>query len=149
MLNKCHFMGRLTAAPVMRYTGNNTPVCSFSIACERDFKNEDGSREVDFIDFVAWRGTAEFVHKYFSKGDISILKREQWPLSPGVFRNGTIPTRTAGIASPPSSLLKMFTLARAKTQEAREARTTTKYCSRPLLRSWKTTARRQIFRSRR
>ena len=73
MLNKCHFMGRLTAAPVMRYTGNNTPVCSFSIACERDFKNEDGSREVDFVDFVAWRGTAEFVHKYFEKGTMAVV----------------------------------------------------------------------------
>ena len=73
MLNKSFLQGRLTDNPVMRYTGNNTPVCSFSIACERDFKNEDGSRTVDFFDCVAWRGTGEFIKEYFSKGSMILV----------------------------------------------------------------------------
>lgn len=73
MLNKSFLQGRLTDDPVMRYTGNNTPVCSFSLAVERDFKNADGGKDVDFFNCVAWRGTGEFVKEYFSKGSMMIV----------------------------------------------------------------------------
>jgi single-strand DNA-binding protein len=72
MLNRCVISGRLTRDPELRHAGE-TPVCSFTIACDRDFKNAGGERETDFIDVVAWRATAEFVHKYFSKGRMAAV----------------------------------------------------------------------------
>ena len=68
MLNKIIVMGRLTHDPELRRTGSGTPVCSFSIACDRDFKSQSGEKETDFFDVVAWRTTGEFVSKYFTKG---------------------------------------------------------------------------------
>ena len=74
MLNSLTVMGRLTRDPELRYAGsNNTPVASFSIACERDFKGADGEKVTDFFDCVAWRNTAEFVSKYFTKGRMIVL----------------------------------------------------------------------------
>ncbi|MBQ9270414.1 MAG: single-stranded DNA-binding protein [Oscillospiraceae bacterium] len=73
MLNNIIIMGRLTKDPELRNTGSGTPVVSFSVACERDYKAQDGSREVDFIDVVAWRNTAEFVSKYFTKGRMAVV----------------------------------------------------------------------------
>lgn len=67
MLNHIVLMGRLTADPELRRTGNGTAVATFSLAVERDFSG-NGQKETDFIDCVAWRGTAEFISKYFSKG---------------------------------------------------------------------------------
>ena len=62
MLNDTAIMGRLTADPELRRTSTGTPVCSFTLAVERDGKpGEDGKRATDFIDCVAWRGTAEFL----------------------------------------------------------------------------------------
>ena len=72
MLNHITVMGRMTRDPETRYTRNNTPVCSFTLAVERDRKNEDGSRVTDFIDCVAWRSTAEFISKYFRKGSMAV-----------------------------------------------------------------------------
>ena len=68
MLNKIILMGRLTRDPELRRTGSGTAVTSFSLAVDRDFKSQDGEKETDFIDIVAWRATAEFVSKYFKKG---------------------------------------------------------------------------------
>ena len=69
MLNHIVIMGRLTRDPELRRTGSGLPVASFSVAVDRDFgKNENGEKETDFIDCVAWRNTAEFVSKYASKG---------------------------------------------------------------------------------
>ena len=69
MLNHIVLMGRLTADPELRRTGNGTAVATFSLAVDRDFGSKaNGDKEVDFIDCVAWRGTAEFISKYFSKG---------------------------------------------------------------------------------
>jgi single-strand DNA-binding protein len=65
-------MGRLTRDPELRHAGE-IPVCSFTIACDRDYKNSDGEKETDFIDIVAWRATAEFVSKHFSKGRMAIV----------------------------------------------------------------------------
>ena len=62
-------MGRLTRDPELRRTGSGLAVASFTVAVDRDFgKNENGEKETDFIDCVAWRNTAEFVSKYASKG---------------------------------------------------------------------------------
>lgn len=75
MLNKIILMGRLTRDPELRRTGSGTPVTSFSIACDRDFKDrQTGEKETDFIDIVVWRGTAEFVSKYFSKGRMAVVE---------------------------------------------------------------------------
>lgn len=74
MLNHIVLMGRLTRDPELRRTGTGIPVASFSLAVDRDFgKTENGDRETDFIDIVAWRGTAEFVSKYFSKGRMAVV----------------------------------------------------------------------------
>lgn len=73
MLNHITIMGRLTKDPELRRTGNGTAVTSFSIACDRDFKAENGERETDFFDIVAWRNTAEFVSKYFAKGRMAVI----------------------------------------------------------------------------
>jgi len=71
MLNHITLMGRLTRDPELRYTQTGTGVASFSIAVERDFgSREGGERQTDFIDIVAWRNTAEFVSKYFVKGQL-------------------------------------------------------------------------------
>ena len=74
MLNKIILMGRLTRDPELRHTGNGTAVVSFSLAVDRDFKSQSGERETDFIDIVAWRSTAEFVSKYFSKGRMAVVE---------------------------------------------------------------------------
>lgn len=74
MLNKIILMGRLTRDPELRRTQSGTAVTSFSIACDRDFKSQSGEKETDFIDIVAWRGTAEFVSKYFTKGRMAIVE---------------------------------------------------------------------------
>ena len=74
MLNKIILMGRLTRDPELRHTGNGTAVASFSIAVDRDFKSQSGEKETDFIDIVAWRSTAEFVSKYFSKGRMAVVE---------------------------------------------------------------------------
>ena len=69
MLNHITIMGRLTRDPELRRTGSGIAVASFSVAVDRDFgKNENGEKETDFIDCVAWRNTAEFVSKYATKG---------------------------------------------------------------------------------
>ena len=73
MLNHITLQGRLTKDPELRYTRSNTPVASFRIASEGDIKDRDGNRKTEFIDCVAWRGTGEFVSKYFSKGDLIIV----------------------------------------------------------------------------
>ena len=74
MLNKIIIMGRLTRDPELRRTQSGTAVTSFSIACDRDFKSQSGEKETDFIDVVAWRNTAEFVSKYFSKGRMAVVE---------------------------------------------------------------------------
>ena len=74
MLNKIILMGRLTRDPEMRRTASGTAVTSFTLACDRDYKSDDGKRETDFIDCVAWRNEAEFVSKYFTKGRMAIVE---------------------------------------------------------------------------
>ena len=74
MLNKIFIMGRLTRDPELRRTGSGTPVTSFSLAVDRDFKSQNGEKETDFIDVVAWRQSAEFVSKFFSKGRMAVVE---------------------------------------------------------------------------
>jgi single-strand DNA-binding protein len=74
MLNKIFIMGRLTRDPELRRTQSGTPVTSFSLAVDRDFKSQSGEKETDFIDVVAWRATAEFVAKYFTKGRMAVVE---------------------------------------------------------------------------
>lgn len=74
MLNKVVLMGRLTKDPELRRTGSGTAVTSFSLACDRDFKSKSGDKDTDFIEVVAWKNTAEFVSKYFSKGRMAVVE---------------------------------------------------------------------------
>ena len=74
MLNHIIIMGRLTRDPELRRTGTGVAVTSFTVAVDRDFgKNENGEKETDFIDCVAWRQTGEFVSKYFTKGRMAVV----------------------------------------------------------------------------
>lgn len=71
MLNHITIMGRMTRDPELRKTSAGTSVASFTIACDRDFSKED--KETDFIECVAWKGAADFVSKYFSKGRMAVV----------------------------------------------------------------------------
>lgn len=73
MLNHIVIMGWLTAAPELRYTQSNTPVASFTLAVDRDFQSGGSEKQTDFIPCVAWRKTAEFVSKYFTKGSMAVV----------------------------------------------------------------------------
>ena len=74
MLNHIVLMGRLTRDPELRHTGSGVAVASFALAVDRDFQSRDTQEKaVDFIDIVAWRNTAEFVSKYFSKGRMAVV----------------------------------------------------------------------------
>ena len=73
MLNHITIMGRLTRDPELRYTQAQTPVASFTLAVDRDYKQNGADRETDFIDVVAWRQTGEFVSKYFTKGSMAVV----------------------------------------------------------------------------
>ena len=68
MLNRIVVMGRLVRDPELRHTQAGKAVTSFTLAVDRDFKGQNGEREVDFIDIVAWGNTAEFVCSYMGKG---------------------------------------------------------------------------------
>ena len=73
-MNQIVLMGRMTRDPELRHTPNNVPVASFTLAVDRGFvSKESGERQTDFIDIVAWRSTAEFVSKYFTKGQMTAV----------------------------------------------------------------------------
>ena len=73
MLNQIAIQGRLARDPELRRTNSGKAVTSFTLVCERDFKNQQtGEKEVDFIECVAWGGTAEMVEKYFHKGQMAV-----------------------------------------------------------------------------
>ena len=74
MLNHITIMGRLVRDPEMRSTQSGVAVASFTLAVDRDFGGRDGGeKQTDFIDCTAWRHTAEFVSKYFSKGRMAVV----------------------------------------------------------------------------
>lgn len=75
MLNHIVIMGRLTRDPELRRTQSDTPVASFTLAVDRDFKDKQtGERATDFIDVVAWRSTGEFVSRYFTRGRMAVVE---------------------------------------------------------------------------
>ena len=74
MLNHITVMGRLVRDPELRRTGSGVAVTNFTLAVDRDFADkQSGEKETDFIDCVAWRSTAEFVDKYFTKGRMAVV----------------------------------------------------------------------------
>ena len=73
MLNHIVLMGRLSSDPELRRTGSGIAVASFTLAVDRDFASQGGEKETDFVDIVAWRSTAEFVSKYFTKGRMAVV----------------------------------------------------------------------------
>ena len=93
MLNKTNIAGRLTADAEMRQTTTGKSVASFTVAVERDFKGPNGEKETDFINCVAWNGTAEFISKYFQKGSMAIvvgrLQTRKYETSDGQKRTAT------------------------------------------------------------
>ena len=75
MLNKIFIMGRLARDPELRRTPSGTPVASFTLAVDRDFKDKQtGERVTDWIDVVAWNQRAEFVCRYFTKGRTAVVE---------------------------------------------------------------------------
>ena len=72
MLNHISIMGRICKDPELRTTGSGVSVCTFTVAVERDFSGK-GEKITDFIECIAWRGTADFVSKYFSKGKMIVV----------------------------------------------------------------------------
>lgn len=93
MLNHIVLMGRLTRDPELRRTGSGVAVASFTLAVDRDFKSQNGEKECDFIDIVAWRSTGEFVSKYFTKGSMAVvsgrLQVRKWQNKEGKNRYST------------------------------------------------------------
>ena len=78
MINNVTLVGRLVAPPDLRKTPNNVSSLQGTLAVNRNFKNENGEREADFINFKAWRGTADIIAQYCSKGSlIGIIGRIQ------------------------------------------------------------------------
>lgn len=73
MMNKVFLQGRLCADPEYKQTVNGVSLCNFRVAVDRDYTGPDGERQADFINCTAWRGTADFVAKYFSKGTPILL----------------------------------------------------------------------------
>lgn len=74
--NTAHFVGRMCADPELKTTQSGVSVCAFSIAVSRAYVAKGEERKADFIDCVAWRSNAEFVCRYFSKGDVVVLLGE-------------------------------------------------------------------------
>lgn len=81
-LNRSIIMGRMTRDPELKHTNSGVAVVSFTVAVERNCKSDRVNRETDFIDVVAWRGTAEFVYNYFAKGRMIVvdgsLQNREW-----------------------------------------------------------------------
>lgn len=76
MINNVTLMGRLTAAPELKTTKSGTTVTSFCIAIDRRYQPKEGEKQTDFINCIAWRNTAEFITRYFKKGDLIALTGE-------------------------------------------------------------------------
>lgn len=68
-MNRVMLIGRLTAKPELRYTGSNIPFARFTVAVNRQFNNQDGGRDADFINVIVWRKQAEVICNYFDKGN--------------------------------------------------------------------------------
>lgn len=82
MLNHITIMGRLVKDPEIRTTQSGVSVCGFTVAVDRDFSGKGEEKLTDFFDCTAWRGTADFIGKYFSKGRMIVvdgsLQNDRW-----------------------------------------------------------------------
>lgn len=75
MLNKVFLQGRLVADPELRHTQQGTPVASYRLAVDRDYKSKDSNAQnTDFVNIVSWRNTAELVSRYFTKGRMMLVE---------------------------------------------------------------------------
>ena len=74
MINRVVLVGRITRDPEVQQTNTGIPYVRFSLACNRPFKNQSGERQADFINLIAWGKTAEFITKYFNKGDMIAVR---------------------------------------------------------------------------
>ena len=74
MLNSTILMGRLTAAPELKTTNNNISVCAFTVAVDRAYQAQGQERQTDFINCVAWRNNADFISRYFTKGQMIAIQ---------------------------------------------------------------------------
>lgn len=74
MLNKIIIMGRLVADPELRQTASNVSNVKFTVAVDRNYTPQGQEKQTDFISVVAWRQTAEFINKYFSKGSMIVVE---------------------------------------------------------------------------
>ena len=87
MLNNITLQGRLTRSPEMKATASGVSCATFTLACEQEYKNLKGERDTDFFEVVAWRNTADFVQRYFGKGQMVIvrgrLQTRQWTADDG------------------------------------------------------------------
>lgn len=92
-MNKVIIMGHFTRDPEIRTTNSGTKVATFSVAVNRRFKNANGDYDADFINCVAWRQSAEFIGKYFSKGRmiaiVGTLQTRKWQDDAGNTRYAT------------------------------------------------------------
>lgn len=95
MVNKVVLMGRLTRDPELRHTQNNTPVTTFTLAVDRGGRrsSDPNQQTADFIDIVAWQATAEFVSKWFRKGQLVAvcgrIQTRKWTDNEGKNRTAT------------------------------------------------------------
>lgn len=96
MLNCAVVMGRLTADPEVRQTPSGVSVCRFTVAVDRSYTKQGEEKQTDFIDILAWRGTAEFVGKYFQKGSMIAVKGE---IQTGSYEKDGIKRRTFEIVA--------------------------------------------------
>lgn len=87
MLNEIAIQGRLTRDPEAKATASGISCATFTLACEQDYRNQNGERDTDFFDVVAWRGTGDFVQRYFRKGQMAVVKgrlqTRQWTAEDG------------------------------------------------------------------
>ncbi len=92
-MNKVILVGNLTRDPELITTNNGVSVCRFSVACQRRFTNQNGEREADFINCVAWRQNADFCYKYFKKGNkvalVGSLQTRSYDAQDGTKRTAT------------------------------------------------------------
>lgn len=96
MLNCAIVMGRLTSDPEVRQTPSGVSVCRFTVAVDRSYTKQGEEKQTDFIDILAWRGTAEFVGKYFQKG---LMIAVQGEIQTGSYEKDGIKRRTFEIVA--------------------------------------------------
>ena len=106
MINRIVLTGRLVRDPELRYTGSGIPVANMRIAVDRPFKGQDGEKQTDFIDVVAWRQSAEFAANYLAKGRLIAvdgrLQIREWEGQDGIrrFSAEVVADRVEGLDRP-------------------------------------------------